>query len=51
MEDALTVLSDNRPAQVGYDTRFLILWPEHLGGGEVRVEFVGTMTLVPLLLI
>jgi hypothetical protein len=49
LEDTLAALADNRPVQVGYSTRFLILWPEHLNGGEVQVEFAGTMTLVPLL--
>jgi hypothetical protein len=47
--DTLEALRDGRPVQVGYATRFLIMWPEHLGGGEVTLEVEGTMVLKPLL--
>jgi hypothetical protein len=47
--DTLQALRENRPVQVGYDTTFLIMWPEHLGGGEVQLPMEGTMQLMPLL--
>jgi hypothetical protein len=50
LEDAITVLTENRSVQVAYSTTFLINWPEHLGGDQVKVDFDGTMTLVPLML-
>jgi len=50
LEDALTVLADNRPVQVAYSTTFFINWPEHLGGNNVQIPFDGTMTLVPFML-
>jgi hypothetical protein len=31
-----------------FDTRFLIEWPEHLSGGFVNVDLVGSMVLVPI---
>jgi len=31
-----------------FDTRFLIRWPEHLGGGLVNIDLVGSMLLVPV---
>jgi hypothetical protein len=43
------VLQRGRSANVGYDTRFLIEWPEHLGGGAVELDLRGTMSLVPTL--
>jgi len=50
LEEAITVLADNRPVQVAYSTTFFINWPEHLGGSNVLVPFDGTMTLVPHML-
>jgi len=47
--DSLQVLRQGRPAHVGYNTRFLINWPEHLGGGTVFLDLRGTMVLVPIL--
>jgi hypothetical protein len=47
--DTLQALKEGRPVQVGYETTFLIMWPEHLGGGEVTLPMEGTMQLVPLL--
>lgn len=32
-----------------YETRFLINWPEHLGGGSVTIGFEGSMTLLPVM--
>ena len=37
------------PVVVGYDTRFLINWPDHLGGGVVNVDLVGSMVLTPIM--
>jgi hypothetical protein len=34
---------------VQYNTRFLLKWPEHLGGGIAYLDLEGTMVLVPLL--
>jgi len=34
---------------VGYNTTFLLAWPEHLGGGTVQIDLEGTMVLVPTL--
>jgi hypothetical protein len=42
-------LKYGRSIQIQYETRFLINWPEHLGGGNVYVDLDGTMVLVPLL--
>jgi hypothetical protein len=47
--DTLSALRDGLPVQVGYNTTFLILWPEHLGGGQVSLEMEGTMLLTPLM--
>lgn len=47
--DDLSVLKQGKPVQVGYHTRFLINWPEHLGGGTSLLDLDGTMVLVPLL--
>jgi hypothetical protein len=47
--DTLLALKEGRPVQVGYNTTFLIMWPEHLGGGEVTLELEGTMMLNPLM--
>jgi hypothetical protein len=47
--DSLLALKEGKPVQVGYDTRFLIMWPDHLGGGEITLELAGTMMLNPLL--
>ena len=49
MGETLQGLAAGRPVQVGYNTTFLIMWPEHLGGGEVTLEMEGTMMLTPLL--
>jgi hypothetical protein len=32
-----------------FDTRFLIEWPEHLGGGLMNIDLAGSMVLTPLL--
>jgi hypothetical protein len=32
-----------------YETRFLINWPEHLGGGFIHLDLEGTMVLAPQL--
>jgi hypothetical protein len=48
--ETLQGLAEGRPVQVGYSTTFLIMWPEHLGAGEVMLEVEGTMMLTPLLL-
>jgi hypothetical protein len=34
---------------VGYNTTFLLEWPENLGGGTVQIDLEGTMVLVPTL--
>jgi hypothetical protein len=47
--DSLLVLKEGRPARVQYETRFIVNWPDHLGGGDVFVDLEGTMVLVPLL--
>jgi len=47
--DTLEGLKEGRPVQVGYETRFLIRWPEHLGGGSVTIDLEGTLLLNPLL--
>jgi hypothetical protein len=47
LEDTLAVLKDGRPANVAYETTFLIGWPDHLGGGTLSIEFEGAMVLVP----
>jgi len=43
------VLADGQSAAVVFDTRFLIEWPEHLNGGLVNIDLVGSMVLVPIL--
>lgn len=45
----MTGLAEGRSVQVQYSTRFLINWPEHLGGGSINVDLDGTMILMPLL--
>jgi hypothetical protein len=40
-------LKRGTPVVVAYDTRFLINWPEHLGGANVYMDLVGTMVLTP----
>jgi len=47
--DTLAALKEGRSVQVGYETRFLIHWPEHLGSGSVSLDLEGTMLLNPLL--
>jgi hypothetical protein len=49
LEDSLAVLKDGRPTRVAYETTFLVQWPEHLGGGDILIDFVGAMALVPLM--
>ncbi|GAA0940849.1 hypothetical protein [Virgisporangium aurantiacum] len=49
MEDSLVVLKDGRPTRVAYETTFLVQFPEHLGGGDITIDFVGAMVLVPLM--
>jgi hypothetical protein len=34
---------------VVFDTRFLVEWPEHLGGGLLNIDLVGSMVLAPVL--
>jgi hypothetical protein len=47
--DTLEVLRDGRSATVAYETRFLINWPEHLGGGFDYLDLKGAMTILPLM--
>jgi len=47
--DKLDALKQGRPVHMGYETRFLIRWPDHLGGGETAIDLDGTMVLRPLL--
>jgi len=37
------------PVVMVYETRFLINWPQHLGGDMVYMDLVGTMILRPML--
>jgi len=43
------VLRNGLPCHLAYQTRFFVSWPEHLGGGHVFIDFVGAMTLRPIL--
>jgi hypothetical protein len=47
--DTLNTLKQERPVHVGYETRFLIDWPDHFGGTETFIDLEGTMVLRPLL--
>jgi hypothetical protein len=49
LENTLIALREGRSCPTVYDTRFLLQWPEHLGGGQLEIEFQGAMTLVPLM--
>jgi hypothetical protein len=49
--DTLDALQQGRSVPVAYETRFLLQWPEHLGGGTVTIDLEGTMMLEPLLAI
>jgi len=47
--DTLAALKDGRSVRVAYETTFLIQWPEHLGGGDLTIDFAGAMAIVPVL--
>jgi hypothetical protein len=49
LEESLAVLRDGRTTRVAYETTFLVQWPEHLGGGDITIDFSGAMALVPLM--
>ncbi len=41
------MLREGKSITSTYTTSFLILWPEHLGGGESRIDLKGSMVLIP----
>lgn len=43
------MLRDGKPATMAYQTRFLINWPEHLGGSYDYLDLTGAMTILPLM--
>lgn len=47
MEEGLITLQQGKVTPTLWESRFLIQWPEHLGGGEVVMFMEGSMILVP----
>lgn len=45
----MTALRRGKSVHVLYETRFLINWPEQLGGGTVIADVDGSMLMVPML--
>jgi hypothetical protein len=47
--DDLSALREGGTVQMTFASQFLVNWPKHLGGGNVYVDFEGSMVLTPLL--